>query len=158
MTACIGHLPAHVACNIYPDCLLGRTAFSPNRQFRFKTGQVIVNEIRIGLSALCLAQFLSSCSDDTLEGDDVNTANAGTEEQAENTTGSELSGLRQTGVFLDSVVADLTYRAGEINGITDGGGELTFLPGDSVQFSIGGIQLPLVQASRAITPFEIFDS
>ncbi|MXR37085.1 hypothetical protein [Craterilacuibacter sinensis] len=58
----------------------------------------------------------------------------------------------QTGVFKDSVVAGVAYKTATQSGYTNEKGEFRYLPGESVTFSIGGIQLPEAKAAALVTP------
>ncbi len=58
----------------------------------------------------------------------------------------------QTGVFKDSVVAGVAYKTATQSGYTNEKGEFRYLPGESVTFSIGGIQLPAAKAAALLTP------
>ncbi|WP_288129727.1 hypothetical protein [Microbulbifer sp.] len=67
----------------------------------------------------------------------------------------------ETGVFVDSLVANIGYRSlsseGNITheGVTDANGEFGYEPGDSVVFFIGDLEFPAVAASEVITPLDI---
>lgn len=64
--------------------------------------------------------------------------------------------LLSTGVFLDSAVSGLGYATATMNGETDANGEFNFNAGESVVFSIGGFELPEVQAGAFVTPLSLF--
>jgi len=64
----------------------------------------------------------------------------------------------QTGVFVDSAVVGVSYRTATQSGITDADGHYNFLSGETVIFSIGGIDFPPVQAKGIITPLDIAGS
>jgi hypothetical protein len=59
------------------------------------------------------------------------------------------------GVFVDSAIENIKYRTKTLNGYTNAQGEFKFLPGESVIFSIGSIDLPEVTASEIITPLDL---
>ena len=59
------------------------------------------------------------------------------------------------GVFVDSEIENIKYRTKTLNGYTNADGEFKFLPGESVIFSIGSIDLPEVTASDIITPLDL---
>lgn len=59
------------------------------------------------------------------------------------------------GVFVDSAIENIKYRTKTLNGYTNADGEFKFLPGESVIFSIGSIDLPEVTASDIITPLDL---
>lgn len=63
----------------------------------------------------------------------------------------------QLGIFTDSAVAGISYQTspGGKSGKTSALGEYTFVDGDSVVFSIGGIALPEVSASGRVTPADM---
>ena len=60
----------------------------------------------------------------------------------------------QTGVLMDSAVANVSYRTATHNGITNEYGQFQYEPGESVAFSIGGIVFPEVAAKATITPLD----
>jgi hypothetical protein len=60
-----------------------------------------------------------------------------------------------TGVFLDSPVVGISYRTQSIAGVTDAAGEFRFVPGETVTFSVGSINLPPVAAAEEVTPADI---
>jgi hypothetical protein len=59
------------------------------------------------------------------------------------------------GVFVDSAIENIKYRTKTLNGYTNADGQFKFLPGESVIFSIGSIDLPEVAASKIITPLDL---
>jgi len=59
------------------------------------------------------------------------------------------------GVFVDSAIENIKYRTKTLNGYTNAQGQFKFLPGESVIFSIGSIDLPEVAASEIITPLDL---
>jgi hypothetical protein len=62
----------------------------------------------------------------------------------------------QTGVFLDSAVTGATYRTSSgLNGITDAQGRFDYRAGDTVTFSVGGIDLPAAKAAAKVTPLDL---
>lgn len=70
-------------------------------------------------------------------------------------TPEDSEGVPLTGVFLDSAVAGLSYRTDTQTGTTNIAGEFTYLPGESVTFSIGSVELPTVTASAVVTPLNM---
>ena len=65
--------------------------------------------------------------------------------------------LLSTGAFIDSSpVEGLGYRTLTKNGKTNDAGEFQYDAGESITFSLGGFELPEVQAARQITPVDIF--
>lgn len=65
---------------------------------------------------------------------------------------------QRSGVFLDSAVEGLGYATTTMNGKTGSAGEFTFTAGENITFSLGGFELPTVQAANIITPLDIFGS
>jgi len=62
-----------------------------------------------------------------------------------------------TGVFLDSsAVEGLGYSTPTMSGNTNRAGEFTYNAGENVTFSLGGFELPTIQAAGTITPVNIF--
>ena len=63
----------------------------------------------------------------------------------------------ETGVFVDSPVAGINYvtAPGGQQGQTNAVGEYDYTAGDTVTFSIGGIDLPAVEATGRITPADM---
>lgn len=60
------------------------------------------------------------------------------------------------GVFIDSPVSNLSYKAGNLEGKTNALGEFLYRAGDKVQFSIGGTYLPEIPAKSVVTPLDVF--
>ncbi len=84
--------------------------------------------------ASCLIASCSSDSDDTPD--------------TEQTTFQE-------GQFIDSPVAGLTYETSTSTGITDTNGFFNYSTGETIQFSIGELEFPSVNAADIITPIEL---
>lgn len=59
------------------------------------------------------------------------------------------------GVFLDGPVAGISYRTATRSGLTSASGEFSYLPGESIVFSVGAIELPEVKAAAQVTPLDI---
>ncbi len=61
------------------------------------------------------------------------------------------------GVFIDSPIAGITYNASPsgLSGVTNSDGEYEYEEGDTVAFSIGGINLPEVTAKGTVTPLDL---
>lgn len=59
------------------------------------------------------------------------------------------------GVFEDSVVAGLQYTTSTLSGITNANGEYEYIPGETVSFSIGGIEFGSALAQPLITPLSL---
>lgn len=70
---------------------------------------------------------------------------------------SSVNVVAQTGVFIDSAVAGVTYLASPsgFNGITSVTGQYQFAEGDTVVFSIGEIEFPTVTAKGVVTPVDM---
>jgi len=64
----------------------------------------------------------------------------------------------QTGAFVDSAVEGINYRTATFSGSTNAEGQFNFLPGETVTFSIGDIDLPTVVAGSVITPLDLANS
>lgn len=60
-----------------------------------------------------------------------------------------------TGRFLDSAVANLTYTTPTMSGKTNSAGEFQYKPGETVVFSIGDTPLPEINAAAVSTPLEM---
>jgi hypothetical protein len=58
----------------------------------------------------------------------------------------------QTGVFLDSPVANIGYRTETLEGVTNSLGEYDYVDGETVTFFIGDLELPPVTAAETVTP------
>lgn len=61
----------------------------------------------------------------------------------------------QTGVFVDSPVAGISYETKTQSGVTSAFGEYNYLPGEKVTFFIGDLKFPPVTASGIVTPADI---
>lgn len=60
------------------------------------------------------------------------------------------------GIFIDSPVSGIQYKTDTYSGKTDEAGRFNFSDGETVQFSIGDIELPSTQASAMIHVSDIF--
>ncbi len=60
-----------------------------------------------------------------------------------------------TGVFIGPVQG-LRYRSASAAGYTDAGGRFSYLPGETVAFSIGGIELGTAPGAPGVSPFSLF--
>ena len=65
---------------------------------------------------------------------------------------------RSSGVFVDSVVAGLTYTTTTLSGITDANGVFRYAAGETVTFSIGGVLLGTAEGASTITPMDLVPS
>lgn len=61
-----------------------------------------------------------------------------------------------TGVFIDGPVAGLRFITPSQSGLTNSNGEFTYLAGETVTFSIGGIVLGSALAADLLNPFDLF--
>jgi hypothetical protein len=62
------------------------------------------------------------------------------------------------GQFIDSPVANLKYRTETQSGVTNDKGEYAYKEGETVTFSIGGIDLPSVKAKATVTPLDLVNT
>jgi hypothetical protein len=69
-----------------------------------------------------------------------------------------VSSNTQTGVFLDSPVANIGYRTETLEGVTNSLGEYDYVDGETVTFFIGDLKLPPVTASGTVTPLGLAGS
>jgi hypothetical protein len=60
-----------------------------------------------------------------------------------------------TGVFTDSEVSGLHYETATQSGLTNTAGQFDYLPGETVSFSLGGIQLGSAQAAAQLSPLDL---
>jgi len=63
-----------------------------------------------------------------------------------------------TGRFVDSAVSGLQYTTATQSGLTGSDGSFDYLPGETVTFSIGGIELPAVPGATLVTPLDVFST
>ena len=59
------------------------------------------------------------------------------------------------GRFLDGPVQGLAYRTATLSGTTDATGGFRYRPGETVTFSIGGMDLPAVPGAALVTPLDV---
>lgn len=74
--------------------------------------------------------------------------------------GSDNSGgtpVTKVGVFVDSLVAGVSYQTESKSGITNAAGEYDYIEGETVTFSIGDIILGNATAGPVVTPVDIVD-
>jgi para-nitrobenzyl esterase len=90
-----------------------------------------------GLRLMCLALILGICA------------------LALSGCGSNSDPQPQTGVFIDSAVAGLTYTGSNRSGVTDANGQFSFNRGETLTFSIGGLTLGATTGKATITPLDI---
>lgn len=58
-------------------------------------------------------------------------------------------------MITDGPVGGLSYQTATRSGVTNGSGEFEYLPGETVQFSVGGIEFPPVAAGERVTPLDM---
>jgi len=63
-----------------------------------------------------------------------------------------------TGRFVDSAVSGLQYTTATQSGLTGSDGSFDYLPGETVTFSIGDIELPAVPGAPLLTPLDVFST
>lgn len=61
----------------------------------------------------------------------------------------------ETGSFIDSAVANVSFKTATRSGTTNANGEFTYIKGESVTFSIGDLIFPTVTASEIVTPISL---
>ena len=61
----------------------------------------------------------------------------------------------QTGVFLDSPVANVGYRTQTQEGVTNALGEYLYVEGETVTFFVGDLEFPTVTATGIVTPLNL---
>lgn len=59
------------------------------------------------------------------------------------------------GVFLDSAVMGLAYRTATRSGVTDSAGTFEYLAGETVTFSLGGVEFGSAAGGSQLTPFDL---
>lgn len=59
------------------------------------------------------------------------------------------------GQFLDGPVQGLSYRTATLSGTTNASGQFNYRAGETVTFSIGGMDLPSVAAASVLTPLDL---
>ncbi|MCG7198373.1 hypothetical protein MD273_01410 [Marinobacter pelagius] len=94
--------------------------------------------------SLALALALSACGGDN--------GSASSSAQTDDTAAPEDT---KTGVFTDSAVANIQYQTETQSGFTNALGEYEYVEGETVTFSIGGIELPPVPATGRVTPADM---
>lgn len=92
-----------------------------------------------GLRLLCFVSILGICV--------FALSGCGSDNDSESQT--------QTGVFIDSAVAGLTYTGSDHSGVTDPDGQFTFYEGETLTFSLGGLTLGNAAGEAVITPLDI---
>jgi len=69
--------------------------------------------------------------------------------------GNSTTDTKQTGVFFDSPVENISYRTNTLEGVTNSFGEYEYIEGETVTFFIGDIEFPSTLAVGIITPLEL---
>ena len=69
---------------------------------------------------------------------------------------SPTTATTETGVFLDSPVINIGYKTETLSGVTGPNGEYDYLPGETVTFFIGDLELPPTLAIGTVTPLDLF--
>ena len=84
-------------------------------------------------------------------------SSGGSSDAVDNNDTGDTSTTAETGVFVDAAVAGINYTTspGGQSGQTNELGEYNYEAGDTVVFSIGGIDLPAVEATGRITPADM---
>ncbi|HEX5056676.1 MAG TPA: hypothetical protein VFX02_09280 [Gammaproteobacteria bacterium] len=93
----------------------------------------------LSLMALLFSAFITAC------GGGGGGSNGGNED---NTV--------RTGVFIDGPVQGLSYETPTQSGVTNADGEFEYINGETVTFSIGGIELGSAEGAAEINPFDLF--
>jgi hypothetical protein len=100
-------------------------------------------------------------SDVATSSSSTTSSSSATSSSAANVSSASSSSIQQvavqTGVFIDSAVAGVTYRTvpGNFSGTTTATGQYQFAEGDTVTFSIGDIEFPSVVAKGVVTPVDM---
>ena len=103
------------------------------------------------LPIIFLGQFLHGCF---LVPEEESVSSSTCTTDCSSTTST--SGAENTGVFVDSAVAGVTYTTSSgLSGTTNSSGEFSYRSGDTASFSIGDINLGSVTASAVLTPVEV---
>jgi|2_EtaG_2_1085320.scaffolds.fasta_scaffold00799_3 hypothetical protein len=84
-------------------------------------------------------------------------SSSGSSDAVDNNDTGDTSTTSETGVFVDAAVAGINYTTspGGQSGQTNELGEYNYEAGDTVVFSIGGIDLPAVEATGRVTPADM---
>ena len=109
-------------------------------------------------SAIVSSAPVSSTS--TVASSDVTSSSVSSVAQSSVSSSSSSSVMVQTGVFVDSAVAGVTYLTspGGRSGVTSITGQYDYVAGDTVVFSIGEIQFPAAPAKGVVTPLDMVES
>ena len=84
-------------------------------------------------------------------------SSGGSSDAVDNNDTGDTSTTAETGVFVDAAVAGVNYTTSPsgTSGQTNALGEYNYEAGDTVVFSIGGIDLPAVEATGRVTPADM---
>ncbi|MFL1483616.1 hypothetical protein [Marinobacter sp. LN3S78] len=103
------------------------------------------------VSAIASALALTACGGGGGSSSDSSGGGGG----EDNNNGGDVT-ASETGVFVDSPVSGINYTTSSgKTGTTNELGEYDYAPGDTVTFSIGGTELPAVEATGRITPADM---
>jgi hypothetical protein len=112
-------------------------------------------------SSLTTSSIVATSTSSALSSDVATSSSSTTSSSAANVSSASSSSIQQvavqTGVFIDSAVAGVTYRTvpGNFSGTTTATGQYQFAEGDTVTFSIGEIEFPSVVAKGVVTPVDM---
>ena len=70
-------------------------------------------------------------------------------------SGTTSASTTKTGIFLDSPVINIGYKTETLSGVTGPNGEYDYLPGETVTFFIGDLELPSTLATGTVTPLTL---
>ncbi|AOY96802.1 hypothetical protein BKK79_35450 [Cupriavidus sp. USMAA2-4] len=59
------------------------------------------------------------------------------------------------GIFVDAPVVGMAYRSGDLSGVTDDSGHFSYVPGQPVTFSVGGVVIGTAAAQPVMTPVSL---
>lgn len=110
----------------------------------------------VSISATCLFLLVGCGGGSSDEPSSDNNTGSENTDSGEGTNSANNTVL--TGVFVDSPVEGVSYSTATQSGTTNSAGEFNYIAGEQIVFSIGGMQLPEVQASDMITPVDIASS
>ena len=68
---------------------------------------------------------------------------------------STTTSTTKTGVFIDSPVISIGYKTETLSGVTGPNGEYDYLPGETVTFFIGDLELPPTLATGTVTALDL---
>jgi hypothetical protein len=103
------------------------------------------------LSVISLAAVLSACGGG---GDGSSSGSSNGDSSAPSTPAGP---QYKTGTFVDSPVKGLRYTTPTKTGLTDSWGRFEYLEGETIRFTVGGIELGEAQGADKVTPFSLFE-